>query len=208
MIDCTRNHFGSDILRAKSLFSKRWEIRKQLGTIIKGGIAWKIHRKEVSFISRCCQDHWAIKKSIIGLGIFDDSLTMITSITKQFLIFRSRIPMALMEIMVADEWQWHKVWITVRSGALPETLSYVAVNTDLDPLSYLRSSIGGIMLKDIPKMLPQPIPVHLALSVNRMIVRMHICWLQTSHQHWLPYGQIFPKEMRSNSAKFRIRTKE
>ena len=30
MIDCTRNHFGSGILRAKSLFSTRWKIRKLL----------------------------------------------------------------------------------------------------------------------------------------------------------------------------------
>ena len=39
------------------------------------------------------------------------------------------------------------------------SVRYVAVDTDLDPLSYLLSSIGGI----IPKMIPQLIPVHLAV---------------------------------------------
>ena len=47
-------------------------------------------------------------------------------------------------------------------------LRYVPVNTDLDPLSYLLNSIGGIMLKDIkprhiPKMIPQTIPVCLVV---------------------------------------------
>ena len=39
IVDSMRNHFVSDILRAKSLFSTRWKIGKLLGTIIKGGIA-------------------------------------------------------------------------------------------------------------------------------------------------------------------------
>ena len=39
--------------------------------------------------------------SIIGPRLIKDSITVITRITKQFLIFRSRIPMVLMEIMVA-----------------------------------------------------------------------------------------------------------
>ena len=39
IVDCTRNHFSGDILRAKSLFSMRWKIGKLLGTIAKGGIA-------------------------------------------------------------------------------------------------------------------------------------------------------------------------
>ena len=88
---------------------------------------------KVSFVSRCCQDLWAIKKrsrlppvknavanppevtrfdklrynratscfGIIGPHIFEDSLTVITRITKQFLIFRSCILMVLMEVMVA-----------------------------------------------------------------------------------------------------------
>ena len=45
------------ILRAKSLFITRWRIGKLLGTIVKGGIAWKIPSKEVSFVNRCCQGH-------------------------------------------------------------------------------------------------------------------------------------------------------
>ena len=39
IVDCTRNHFGIDILRAKSLFSTRWKMKELLGTIINGGIA-------------------------------------------------------------------------------------------------------------------------------------------------------------------------
>ena len=98
----------------------------------------ELHEKflaEVSFVSRCCQDLWAIKKrryrrlspvknaaaippevmrsdklrcnraascfSIIGRRIFEDSLTVVTRITQRFLIFRSRISMVLIEIMVA-----------------------------------------------------------------------------------------------------------
>ena len=31
ILECARNHFGSDILRAKSLVSMRWKIGKLLG---------------------------------------------------------------------------------------------------------------------------------------------------------------------------------
>ena len=65
---------------------------------------------------------------------------MITRITKQFLIFRSCLPILLVEIMFDVQWQWHKVKLSVR---------YVSVNTDLHQLDYLCSSIGGLMLKDI-----------------------------------------------------------
>ena len=41
MVDGTRNHLGGDLLRAKYLFSTKWRIGKLLGTIIKGGIAFK-----------------------------------------------------------------------------------------------------------------------------------------------------------------------
>ena len=79
IVDCTRNHFGSDILRATSLFSTRcWEQSSRV----------ELHEKATS----CFR--------IIGLRIFEDFLTVITKIIKQFLIF-SRIPMVLKEIMVA-----------------------------------------------------------------------------------------------------------
>ena len=53
--------------------------------------------------------------SIIGPRIFEDSLTVITRIPKQFPILRSRIPMVLMEIMVVshgEEWgfNWNFLW--------------------------------------------------------------------------------------------------
>ena len=59
-IDCTRNHSGSDILRADSQFSTKWKTRKLLGPS-----RVELHEKflaEVTFVSRCCEDRWAIKK--------------------------------------------------------------------------------------------------------------------------------------------------
>ena len=58
--------------------------------------------------------------------------------------------------------------------------SYVAVNTDVNLLSYFPSTIDGIMLKDIKqrhstKMISQPIPV--CLAVDSMMVRTLICRL-------------------------------
>ena len=38
IVDCTRNHFGGNIRRVKSLFIMRWKNGKLLITIIKGGI--------------------------------------------------------------------------------------------------------------------------------------------------------------------------
>ena len=77
--------------------------------------------------------------------------------------------MVLMEITVAmcngsgtrcEPWWGVGLYLKV-------SVRYVTVNTDLDPLSYLLSSIGDIIRKDmkrrhIPKMIPQPIPTRLA----------------------------------------------
>ena len=69
-----------------------------------------------------------------------------------------------------------QVWTMVRAK-LKLSVRNVAVNTDLDPLSYLLSSIGGIVLKDIkprhiPKMIPRPNPVSYTVRVDSTMVRL------------------------------------
>ena len=107
------------------LYSRK--LWRKLGSCWKPSSRVELHVKfiaEVSFVNRCCQNLCAIKMtvgnppevarsdklrcnraascfSIIGTRIFQKFPTVITRITKQILIFRSHIPMVLMEIMVA-----------------------------------------------------------------------------------------------------------
>ena len=116
-----RNHFGGDILRAKLLFRTRWKIGKLLGTIIKGGIAikkWRyvVNPSEVTRSNKLRCNRAKGCFGIIGPRIFEDFLTVIMTITKQFLIFRSGILMVLLAIMMCNV-----AAQGMRSGVLTET---------------------------------------------------------------------------------------
>ena len=66
----------------------------------------------------------------------------------------------------------------------------VAVNNNLEPLSYLLCSIGGIVLKDIK-----------GRHICRLDYKLHI----NTDYHMVRFSQ---RRMRSNSARVRIRTKQ